>query len=87
MWMFNGYGMGTGGWLLMALFWVLLVAVIVFAIVKLFPGRGHGPAVQTASFETPRQLLDRRLASGEIGLEDHERLSARLAPPTQTQRS
>ena len=32
--MFGGFGMGAGGWVLMTVFWIVLVAVIVWAIVE-----------------------------------------------------
>ena len=41
MWMLNGYGMGAAGWLLMALFWIALIALVVFAVVRLSPGRSR----------------------------------------------
>ena len=37
--MFGGYGMGAGGWVLMMVFWIVLVAVVVWAIVRLVPSR------------------------------------------------
>jgi len=84
--MMNGWngGMGTAGWIFMSLFWVLLVGVIIWATAQLFPGRrdsvatGPGPA---GPAEQPQQILDRRLASGEIDVETYEQLRETLAKP------
>lgn len=56
----GGYcgGMGLGGWLLMIGFWVALIAVVVWAVTRLFP---TGQRRQDAE-----ELLDQRLATGEI---------------------
>ena len=37
--MFGGFGMGAGGWVLMMVFWVVLVAVIVWAIARVVSSR------------------------------------------------
>ena len=80
MWMANGFGMGAGGWLLMALFWIALIALVVFAVVRLFPGRGEPEPSERR--EEPREILQRRLASGEIDVETFEQLSSKLGPPS-----
>jgi len=87
--MMNGWngGMGGAGWLFMSLFWVLLIVVIVWAAAQLFPDRrersgvGAGPAVGGSGTEQPLQILERRLASGEIDLETYEKLRDTLAKP------
>ncbi len=91
--MMNGWagGMGWTGWFLMSLFWVLLLAVIVWAAAQLFPGRREGVAAPTGPVlgppgtmppaEDARQILDRRLASGEIDVETYEKLRDALAKP------
>lgn len=84
--MMNGLngGMGAGGWLFMSLVWVLLLVVIIWAAARLFPGRTGstatltGPAVEPLS-ERPEQILDRRLASGEIDVATYEQLRETLA--------
>lgn len=84
----NGWngGMGAAGWLFMSLFWVLLLVVIVWAAAQLFPGRRDSVATATgpapaplAPTEQPQQILDRRLASGEIDVETYEKLRGTLA--------
>lgn len=84
-----GYGMGSGGWILMALFWIALVALVVWAIVRLAPGRSEpsGQAREQVEkprerVEEPREILDRRLASGEIDVETYEELKEKLREPT-----
>jgi putative membrane protein len=86
--MMNGWngGMGAAGWLFMSLFWVLLLVVIVWAAAQLFPGRRDSVATATgpaplAPTEQPQQILDRRLASGEIDVETYEKLRGTLAKP------
>ncbi len=70
------HGMSPAWWLLMSLLWVALVVVIVWAAVRLFPGRSErsGSAVE----ERPEDILDRRLARGEIDPDTYERLRATL---------
>jgi putative membrane protein len=81
--MFNGFhSMGAGGWVLMALFWVALVALVVWAVVRLFPSRTDGAGEPRGRSEEPREILDRRLASGEIDVETYERLRSRVGPPS-----
>ena len=50
-------GIGVGGWVLMIGFWVALLGVIVWAVTQLFPSSPKSDA---------RDLLDRRLAAGDI---------------------
>lgn len=70
------YGdMSVAGWLLMMLFWVALLGVIVWAVARLFPAR-HGAPGELA--ERPEEILDRRLAQGEIDQETYEAMRARL---------
>lgn len=76
-----GGGMGWGGWLAMGLFWLLLLAVIVFAVVRLLPGAAqHGPdRDDPANRESPEEILDRRFARGEIDLDTYQQQRAALA--------
>jgi putative membrane protein len=86
--MFGGFGMGAGGWVLMTVFWIVLVTVVVWAIVRLVPSRtndGREPRHWTHKprppAEAPQEILDRRLASGEIDVETYEELRSKLSSP------
>jgi putative membrane protein len=56
------------GWLFMGLFWLGLVALIVWVVVRLLPSRDRGDA---GSGQTAEEILDRRFARGEIDEETY----------------
>ncbi|MEI6624310.1 MAG: SHOCT domain-containing protein [Actinomycetes bacterium] len=68
---YNG-GMGGAGpfmWIFMGLFWVALIVVIVFLVIKLLPGSGAsatGVSRAADPQESPDEMLDRMFAAGEI---------------------
>lgn len=64
-----GGGMGFGAWMFMGVFWLVLIGVIIWAVVRLLPGRS-GDLV--AGRETPEEILDRRFARGELDLETYQ---------------
>ena len=66
-------GMGAGGLVLMIVAWVALIALIVWAISRLFPTRSGGDSREKTT-ETPDEILDRRLARGEIDTDEDARL-------------
>lgn len=68
-------GMGAAGWIVMMLFWVGLVAVIVWAVANLFPSRA---ARDDGVPERPEEILDKRLARGEIDPQTYDELRAKL---------
>ena len=68
-------GMGVAGWFLMTVFWVALIAAIVWAVAHLFPSRGTGDA---AGPERPEEILDRRLARGEIDTATYDELRKKM---------
>ncbi len=72
-----GPGMGFGAWLFMGLFWLVLLGVIVWAVVRLLPG-GHDSS-GTSARETPEEILDRRFARGELDVETYQAQRAALA--------
>ena len=82
-WMYEG-GMGAGGWVLMSIVWLALVVLIVWAATRLFPWREGPQSTDHAPYSSPRDnearaILDRRLASGEIDIETHDKLRERLS--------
>jgi putative membrane protein len=60
-----GGGMGPLGWLGMGLFWLILIGLIMWLVIRLLPGSA---GVTRISGESPLEILDRRLAGGEIDL-------------------
>ena len=79
--MFNGFhSMGAGGWVLMAFFWIAVVALIVWLVARLTPASAGSSVATPERSETPREILDRRLASGEVDPETYEQLLEQLDP-------
>jgi putative membrane protein len=72
--MMDGYDMG-GGWVLMIIAWAALLAVIVWAVLRVAPGREASSSLPT---ERPLQILDRRLANGDLDVETYDRLRTKL---------
>ncbi len=77
-----GGGMGPGMWVFMGLFWVALIALIIWLVVKLLPSKAQpaAPPVlpQVAAPESPLEILDRRFARGEVDLETYKAQRAAL---------
>ncbi len=79
--MFNGFhSMGAGGWVLMALFWVALLAVVVWLVARLFPTGADDRQRGDRGAGGAREILDRRLAGGEIDVQSYELLRSKLGP-------
>lgn len=75
--------MGGGAWIFMGLFWVILIAAIIWLVVRLLPSNSHSGTTTTAPHqvsgqESPLDILDRRFASGEIELETYQAQRAAL---------
>jgi len=64
-WYDNGWGPGLG-MLVMLLVWGGIIGLGVWAVARLTRGESRPTPV-----ETPRQILDRRFASGEIDAEQY----------------
>jgi len=77
--MMDGYGMGAGGWILMILTWAAILAIVGLLIVRLFPSRDDERPTGAGPARTPQELLDERLARGEIDVEEYERLRDALS--------
>jgi putative membrane protein len=74
-----GYGgMGAWGWVSMMVLWVALIVLAVWLVAQLFPRRDD-PGRQIERPERPEEILDRRLASGEIDTETYNQLRAALS--------
>jgi putative membrane protein len=74
------HSMGDWGWAMMAFWIVLWLALIGLAVwaVSEWTGRRGQPREPG---ESPRDILDRRLAQGEISLEEYERARDALVRP------
>lgn len=79
----NGH-MSTGGWILSVLWTLIIVALIGGGIVWLISAIGNrGPSSPDAKAPSPsaREILDRRLASGELTLEQYQQLREAMGDP------
>jgi putative membrane protein len=76
--MMGGYGseIGTLGWLGICVFWLLLLGLIIWLVTSLLPGSKEVATHTTR--ESALEILDRRLASGEIDLATWQALRAAL---------
>lgn len=70
------HDMGAGWWVLMSVGWVLVWGLVIWAVVSLIRGRGVDRQDRTA-----REVIDRRLAEGEISVEEYERLRDAMHRP------
>jgi putative membrane protein len=61
-----GGGMGALGFLGIGLFWLVLLGLIVWLVVRLLPASGEQPA---RAAESAVEILDRRMANGDIDME------------------
>jgi putative membrane protein len=73
-----GYGMGAGGWLAMTALWLVLIVAAVALAIWIFPTESQRREDDPPSGHTPRDVLDERLARGEIDVETHQVLLAEL---------
>ena len=76
--MMFGYQPGWGWMMVMPLLWIGVLVVIAWTVVRLVP-RGDGATHPAPPRETPRDILDRRFASGEIDAETYSRARDQLA--------
>ena len=83
--MYWGNHMSTGGWIFSILGTLIIIGLIVALIVWAVSQRGDRSATATGAGGSAREILDRRLASGELTAEQYEQLRATLgdaAPST-----
>ncbi|NMM33664.1 MAG: hypothetical protein HHJ13_06645 [Phycicoccus sp.] len=85
--MMGGYGNGMGslGWLGMGVFWLVLVGLIVWLVLRLLPGRS-GDGTTRSTGESTLEILDRRMASGEIDTPTWQAQRAALTGATRAQK-
>ena len=68
-----GNGMGGGAWLFMGVFWVVLIALIVWLVIRLLPAESQGRSgADSGRVDSALDILDRRLALGEIDVETYQ---------------
>lgn len=69
-WYRDGYGMDGSGMVLMALMWLTIIGLGIWFLTWITRrDQYRGPVTEKA--DTPRQILDRRFASGEIDAETY----------------
>jgi len=66
----SGGGMGSLGWLGMGVFWLILLGLIVWLVVRLLPDSGSrsGNSPARSTDDSALEILDRRLANGQLDL-------------------
>lgn len=83
--MMYGYGPGWIWMTVLPLVWVVLVAAIVWLVVRLAQ-RPQGSEGGSDRRETPLEILDRRFAGGEIDDDAYTQARARLLEETSRSR-
>ena len=78
--MMGGYGNGMGsiGWIGMGVFWLVLLGLIVWLVMRLLPGSSDSGGTTGSTGESNLEILDRRMASGEIDSEVWQKQRAAL---------
>lgn len=78
--MFYMHDIGWGWWLVMSLGMVAFWALVAYGLVVLVGGGRRERIEQPPSTDSPDDILGRRLAEGEISVEEYERLHQALHP-------
>ena len=73
-----GGGMSPLGWVATGVFWVLMLGLILWLIARLLPG---GSKTTRPTDDSPVEILNRRLAGGEIDLAAWQAQRAALMAP------
>ncbi len=66
--------MGTGGWVFAILCMAIVLALVAAGFVWLVSTRGNREGGGPGPGPTAREILDRRLANGELAIEQHRQL-------------
>jgi uncharacterized membrane protein len=77
--MYWGNHMTTAGWIFSIFGTLIIFALIVAAIVWIVSEAGNRGGGRDASGASPGEILDRRLASGEITVDQYDQLREKLA--------
>jgi putative membrane protein len=75
------HDIGWGWWLVMSLGMIAFWALVVYGVVLLVGAGRRARIEQRPSAERPDDILGRRLAEGEISIEEYERLHHALHSP------
>jgi putative membrane protein len=65
---YSGDGMGSLGWLGMGVFWLILLGLIVWLVVRLLPDSSSSSSPARGKGDSALDILDRRLANGQLDL-------------------
>ena len=76
--MFYMHSFGWGWWVVMSIGMVAFWGVLIWGIVALLRGGGSGPRQRASESDQPLDILQRRLARGEISAEEYEELREAL---------
>jgi putative membrane protein len=79
--MHHSAGWGWGWWVLMTFGMVAFWAILVYAALCLARGGRPSDDARHGTPERPEEILKRRLAQGEISLDEYERLVEALHDP------
>jgi putative membrane protein len=79
--MMTGFGMGFGwlGFLVMAIFWIVIIAAAIWLLSNLFP-KNTAAVVAGNTSDTAIDILKKRYARGEINKEEFEAMRHDLEP-------
>jgi putative membrane protein len=72
--MFYMHNFGWGWWLVMTIGMVAFWALVIFGIVWLVHGGQNTQRRDEPPRDSPKELLERRLAQGEISVDEYRRL-------------
>jgi putative membrane protein len=82
--MYWGNHMGAGGWIfsiLASFVFLALIAALIYWLLS--AATSGGSPARGDSRESPKEILDRRLASGELTVEQYQQLRDPLGTPAQ----
>jgi putative membrane protein len=81
----DDYGMGAGGWVAMAIFWIAVITLIVWSVSRFSSTGGSGRTESTQprgalenATGSAEDILDRRFAAGELDEETYRSMCATL---------